>query len=303
MLHAYTESVLFCLDRHTDVPASSITVACYGAALQHHLPHAIALLGRNLSWEIWSESGQFQPLFEMHLSKKIDKRTGSVDDFFRDLALRTDRRFICIVDLDVHVQPHVLRSRNEQGVKPTVESENLFYTSMTQRYADICVLASQTAHIVAVSVPFRAPWLTADFEANKAHASWLDADEKMVYPKLHTFKQFCTRPRSTEMRGVFLCNGADVEYEAVDWKRVDREMAEYNARRQFRDANVFKDFVEHYQRCSAQRTDLFAEEPAFLKRWRLQFMRNSLDYVSCGPDEAEQPVKRTKLVRFDVGGA
>jgi hypothetical protein len=174
---------------------------------------------------------------------------------------------------------------------------------MTQRYADICVLASQTAHILAVSVPFRAPWLTADFEANKAHASWLDADEKMVYPKLHTFKQFCTRPRSTEVRGVFLCNGADVEYEAVDWKRVDREMAEYNARRQFRDANVFKDFVEHYQRCSAQRTDLFAEEPAFVKRWRLQFMRNSLDYVSCGPDEVEQPVKRTKLVRFDVRGA
>jgi hypothetical protein len=303
MLHAYTQSVLFCLDRHADVPASAITVACYGAALQHHLPHAIALLGRNLSWEIWSESGKFQPLFEMHLSKKIDKRTGNVDDFFRDIGVRADRRFICIVDLDVHVQPHVLRSRNEQGVKPTVESENLFYTGITQRYADVCVRASKTAHIMAVSIPFRAPWLTADFEANKAQAVWIDKDEKMVYPKLQTFKQFCTRPRSTEVRGLFMCDGSGVEYETVDWKGIDREMAAYNAGREFRDANVFKDFVEHYQRCSAQRQDLFEDEPAFLKRWRLQFMRNSLDYVSCGPDDTEQPAKRTKLVRFDVADA
>lgn len=303
MLHAYTQSVLYCLDRHADIPASNITVACYGAALQHHLSHAIALLGQNLSWEIWSESGQFQPLFEMHLSKKMEKRTGSVDDFFRDIGLRTDRHFICMVDLDVHVQPHVLRARNVQGVKPSVESENLFYSSMTRTYADLCVLASKTAHILAVSIPFRAPWLTEDFEANKAHALWIDQDEKMVYPKLQTFKQFCTRPRSTEVRGLFTCNGSDVEYETVDWKGIDREMAAYNAGRVFRDSNVFKDFVEHYQRCSAQRTDLFGEEPAFLKRWRLQFMRNSLDYVSCVPDDVEQPVKRTKLVRFDVVGA
>ena len=303
MLHAYTQSVLCCLDTHADIPASNITVACYGAALQHHLPHTITLLGRNISWEIWSESGQFQPLFEMHLSKKIAKRTGGVDDFFRDIALRGDRHFICLVDLDLHVQPHVLRSRNEQGVKPTVDSENLFFSSMTQRYADICVLASKTAHIMAVSIPFRAPWHTADFEANKARALWIDTDERMVYPKLETFKQFCTRPRSTEVRGLFTCRGSGVEYETVDWKRIDVEMAEYNAGRIFRDSNVFKAFVEHYQRCSARRKDLFAEEPDFLKRWRLQFMRNSLDYVSCASEDEDQPAKRTKLVRFDVADA
>ena len=302
MLHAYAQSVLHCLDQHADTPASAITVACFGAALQHHLPHTIALLGRNLSWEIWSESGRFQPLFEMHLSKKIEKRTGSVDDFFRDIGERKDRRFICLVDLDLHVQPHVLRARNAQGVKPTVESENSFYESITKRYAEICVLASKTAPVMAVSIPFRAPWLTEDFEARKAEALWIDRDEAMVYPKLQTFKQFCTRPRSTEVRGLFVCNGSGVEYEAVDWKRIDREMAEYNAARVFRDANVFQDFAGHYERCSAQRTDLFENEPAFLGKWRREFMRNSMKYVLGEADDApvsEQPVKRAKLVRFE----
>ena len=304
MLHAYAQSVLHCLDQHKDVPASSITVACYGAALQHHLPHTIALLGRNLSWEIWSESGQFQPLFEMHLSKKIEKRTGSVDDLFRDLSQRSDRRFICLVDLDLHVQPHVLRSRNEKGIKPTVESENLFYESITKRYAEICVLASKTAPVIAVSIPFRAPWPTADFEDKKAEALWIDENGAMVYPKLQTFKQFCTRPRSTEVRGLFVCDGAGVEYETVDWKGIDREMAAYNAGRVFRDANVFQDFAAHYARCSAERKDLFEDEPAFLGKWRSEFMENSLKYVLCAADDApapEQPAKRTKLVRFEGG--
>ena len=164
------------------------------------------------------------------------------------------------------------------------------------------MLASKTAPVMAVSIPFRAPWPTEDFEAKKAEALWIDRDEAMVYPKLQTFKQFCTRPRSTEVRGLFVCNGSGVEYEAVDWKRIDREMAEYNAARVFRDANVFQDFAGHYERCSAQRTDLFENEPAFLGKWRREFMRNSMKYVLGEADDApvsEQPAKRAKLVRFE----
>jgi hypothetical protein len=160
--------------------------------------------------------------------------------------------------------------------------------------------------VLVVSIPFRAPWLTEDFEARKAEALWIDRDEAMVYPKLQTFKQFCTRPRSTEVRGLFMADGCGVEYEAVDWKRIDREMAEYNAGRVFRDSNVFAEFAEHYRRCSAQRTDLFADEPALLAAWRQQFMRNSLTYVLGGEECKEDvlpPVKKAKVVRFDDGCA
>lgn len=296
MLHAYAQSVLHCLDVHPGVPAGSITVACYGGALQMHLPHTVALLGPNLSWELWSESGTFVPFFEMHLKKKVEKRTGSIDDFFRDIESRTDRRFVCIVDLDLHVQPHVLRSRNERGIKPTVESENLFYEGITRRYADICTRASKSAHIMAVSIPFRAPWYTEDFETNKAHATWLDKDEKMLYPKLLTFKQFCTRPRSTEVRGLCLCGGAPLEHEQLDWKRIDREMAEYNATRVFRDANVFQNFLELYEKCCAARTDLFESEPASLQTWRSSFLQNSLSYVSVTDDGTHD--RKSKSVRF-----
>jgi hypothetical protein len=287
MLHAYAQSVMCCLTGHPDVPASKVTIACYGAALQLHLPHTVALLGPNLSWELWSETGNFEPLFEMHLKKKVEKRVGSITDFFQDIHSRSDRRFVCIVDLDLHVQPHVLRSRNQQGIKPTVESENLFYEGITKRYADVCMLASKSEHIMGVSIPFRAPWLTTDFEANKAQATWIDKDEMMVYPKLQTFKQFCTRPRSTELRGLYLCNGAPVEYEQVDWKRIDREMADYNTTRVFRDANVFRDFLGDYARCSATRTELFESESENLRAWRQSFIENSLRYV-CGGDDAPE---------------
>lgn len=298
MLHAYTQSVLHCLDANRDVAATDITVACYGAALQLHLPHSIALLGPNLSWELWTEKGKFEPFFDVHLNQVVQRRTGSIDAFFRDIGSRKDRHFICLVDLDLHVQPHVLRSRNEKGVKPTVESENMFYRDITARYADVCRLASGTGRVIGVSIPFRAPWLTDDFEANKAKAAWTDKDEMMLYPKLQTFKQFFTRPRSTEVRGLFLCRGGEVQYEQVDWKKIDREMAEYNASRVFRDANVFQDFAAHYKQLGTQREDLFANESSAGKAWRLEFMENSVRYVA-GDAEEEPQQAPTKRVRFN----
>jgi hypothetical protein len=224
MLHVYIKTILHALEKHADVPAADVTIACYGAALQVHVPHAITLLGPNLSWELWRADAH-APLFETHLSKKIEKRSGTIDDFLQDISRRPERRFICLVDLDLHVPAHVLRARNEQGVKPTVESENRFYESITKKYSDICTRAAGMQQVMVVSIPFRAPWHTADFEENKARALWIDKDERMVYPRLETFKQFCTRPRSTEVRGLFTCRGSGVEYETVDWKRIDVEMA------------------------------------------------------------------------------
>ena len=100
-----------------------------------------------------------------------------------------------------------------------------------------------------------------------------------------------------EVRGLFLCNGSGVEYETVDWKAIDREMAEYNAGRVFRDANVFQDFAAHYARCSAERKDLFEDEPAFLGKWRSEFMENSLKYVLCAADDASAPEQRSRSLR------
>ena len=107
MLHVYIKTILHALEAHADVPASDVTVACYGAALQVHVPHAITLLGPNLSWELWRADAH-APLFEAHLSKKIDKRSGTIDDFLQEVSSRPERRFVCIVDLDLHVPPHVL---------------------------------------------------------------------------------------------------------------------------------------------------------------------------------------------------
>jgi hypothetical protein len=98
------------------------------------------------------------------------------------------------------------------------------------------------------------------------------------------------------VRGLCLCGGAPLEHEQVDWKRIDREMAEYNAARVFRDANVFQNFLEHYEKCCAARTDLFESEPASLQTWRSSFLQNSLSYVSV-TDEGTHD-RKSKSVRF-----
>jgi hypothetical protein len=60
----------------------------------------------------------------------------------------------------------------------------MFYRDITARYADVCKLASGAGRVIGVSIPFRAPWLTEDFETNKAKAAWTDKDEMMLYPKI-----------------------------------------------------------------------------------------------------------------------
>jgi hypothetical protein len=301
MLHAYTTSVLHCLDAHADVPVSDITIACYGAALQTHLSHVIMLLGPNLSWELWRGSGEFAPLFDTHLSQKVAKRTGTVDEYLRDIGARGGRRFICLVDLDLHVPAHVLRSRNERGIKPTVESENLFYNSVTRQYADICKRAATTKHVLVVSIPFRAPWPTDDFEAKQRHATWLTKDARMVYPRLYTFRQYNTRPRSTEVRGLCWCSGADAEHETVDWKQIDADMREYNGRRVCRDYDILKEFLGHYEQCGARRRDLFENESDLNRAWRSEFVGNSLAYAletEAHAAEAAAAAPPAKSVRF-----
>ena len=71
MFHVYIKSILECLKRHPEVRAEDITVACFGAALQMHLPHCMALLGPNMRWELWRDDAKFAPLFQEHLSNKV----------------------------------------------------------------------------------------------------------------------------------------------------------------------------------------------------------------------------------------
>jgi hypothetical protein len=297
MLHVYIKTILHALEVHADVPAADVTIACYGAALQVHVPHAITLLGPNLSWELWRADAHV-PLFETHLSKKIDKRSGTIDDFLQDISSRPQRRFICLVDLDLHVPAHVLRARNEQGVKPTVESENRFYESITKQYADICTRAASMKQVMVLSIPFRAPWVTEDYEKNKEHALWLHADEQMQYPKLFTFRQYNTRPRSTEVRGLCWCGGSGVELETVDWKKIDVDMQQSNARRVFRDHDLLVEFLEHYKTCTAQRTDLFENETGALRTWREDFVRNSLQFAEDNASHACVGLAKSRRVYF-----
>lgn len=300
MLHVYIKTIIHALEKHADVPAADVTIACYGAALQVHVPHAITLLGPNLSWELWRADAH-APLFEAHLSKKIEKRSGTIDDFLKDISRRPQRRFICLVDLDLHVPAHVLRARNEQGVKPTVESENRFYESITKKYADICTRAAGMQQVMVVSIPFRAPWVTEDYEKNKEHALWLHADEKMLYPKLFTFRQYNTRPRSTEVRGLCWCGRSGVvgvEHETVDWKKIDVDMQQINARRVFRDHDILLDFIEHYTTCAAARPDLFENETAACRTWREDFVRNSTQYAQDNASHACASVAKARRVYF-----
>lgn len=296
MFHAYIKSVLCTLEAHADIPATDITIACYGAALQKHVPHAVALLGPNLTWEIWRADAHAE-LFEAHLSKEIEKRTGSVEDFFASISCRPARRFVCLVDLDLHLPAHVLRSRNEQGIKPTVQSENSFYQGMTQQYAYMCTRAAGMPQVLVVSIPFRAPWLTNDFEANKQQARWIQQDGTMVYPKLHTFRQYSTRPRSTEVRGLCWCAGRCAELETVDWQKIDCDMRASNSRRVLRDYDVLRDLLEQYARCTAVRADLFEHETAACKAWRDSFVANSLAYARASEahacEAAEAPERQT----------
>ncbi len=261
MFHAYIKTVLCTLEAHVDVPASDITVACLAAALQMHVPHAAALLSPNLSWEIWWADAH-APLFEEHLSKQIEKRTGTVEDFFAGISGRPDRRFVCLVDLDLDLPAREFRVRNARGTRPTVESENRFYGGMTEQYAGMCRRAAGMPQVLVVSIPFRAPWLTEDYEANKQHARWTQPDGTMSYPKLRTFRQYSTRPRSTEVRGLCWYGGRDAEDEAVDWRKIDADMVATNARRVFRDHDVLQELMAQYAASTAARPDLFERETA-----------------------------------------
>jgi hypothetical protein len=199
MFHVTMKTILHALDANVSVPASEVTVALYGGALQTHVPHCMTLLGPELSWELWRESAHTQ-LSEVHLHNKVKKCTGSVDDFLQSIASRGEQRFICLIDLDLHLPARVLRTRNAKGIKPTVDSENEHYTKITDRYARICRRALAIPHVLVTSVPFRAPWHTDDFETNKKRAVWTDAGERMLHPRVDTFVQYNARPRSTLWR-------------------------------------------------------------------------------------------------------
>ena len=308
MFTSYIKSIVACLLRHPEVLAKDITVACFGAALQLHVPHCVALLGPNLRWEIWRENAKFAPLFQEHLSNKVEQHVGTTAEYLMSVRARTDRRFICLVDMDINTAEHAFRLNNHNGVvPPTVETENHFYTSFTGPYANMCRVAAAFPHVLVLSMPFRAPWHTDDFETNKRRAVWTQADESMLHPHVDTFVQYNARPRSSEVRALCWCSGDGVREEIVDWKQLDVDMAAYNARRLFRDHDKLRELMLEYEACAAGRADLFEGESSALGAWRAEFVRNSLAFAEENAAHAGLAARQAeaggtgKLVRFCDG--
>ena len=307
LFHAYIKSIVACLERHPEVAAGEITVACFGAALQMHVPHCMALLGPNMRWELWRENGQFAPLFQEHLSNKVEQQVGTAAQYLVSVRSRTDRRFICLVDFDMNSPEHAFRLNNRKGVAPSVETENQFYESFTRPYADMCRLAAAMPHVLVLSMPFRAPWHTADFESNKRRAVWTEADDSMRHPQVDTFTQYNARPRSSEVRALCWCSGHGAREVTVDWKKLDVDMAEYNARRAFRDHDKLHELMREYEVCAASRPELFANEPSALAAWRTAFVQNSMDFAEENRAHAALAAQHEdapgggKLVRFCTG--
>jgi hypothetical protein len=204
-------------------------VACFGGALQMHLPHCMALLGPNMSWEMWRDNGKFAPLFQEHLSNKVQQRVGTRSEYQLSVKARADRHFICLVDIDINTPEHAFRLNGETGGASSVDTENHFYESFTGPYASICRLAASMPNVLVVSMSFRAPWHTDDYEANK-HEVWTQVDGSILHPDVDTFTQYNARPRSSELRALCWCSGQGVREHAVDWKQMDVDMAAYNAR-------------------------------------------------------------------------
>ena len=304
MFTSYIKSIVECLQRCPDVPAKDITVACFGAALQLHVPHCVALFGPNLRWEIWRENAKFAPLFQEHLSNKVQQHVGTTTDYLLSVHLRPERRFICLVDMDINTTEHAFRLHNHNGVVPsTVETENHFYNSFTGPYAHMCRAAAAMPNELVLSMPFRPPWHTTDFETNKRRAVWTQADESMLHPHVDTFTQYNARPRSSEVRALCWCSGNGVREERVDWKQLDVDMATYNKRRRFLDHDKLHALMLEYEACAAGRAVLFENESSALQAWRAEFVRNSVAFAEenaaheahAALDEAPVPAK---LVRF-----
>ena len=302
MFHNYIKSIVLCLKRHPEVRAQDITIACFGAALQMQVPHCMALLGPDVRWEIWRDDAQFAPLFEQHLSNKVQQHVGTTADYLLSVRARTDRRFICLVDIDINTPEHAFRLNNSKGVTPCVETENHFYHSFTRPYANMCRVAAAMPHVLLLSMPFRPPWNTHDYERNKRRAVWTQEDESMLHPKVDTFTQYNTRPRSSEVRALCWCAGDGVRDETVDWKQLDVDMAAYNARRVFRDHDKLLELMLEYGACAASRPDLFANEPSALTAWRTEFVQNSIAFAgeskAHGELAAQDAAAPGKLVRF-----
>ena len=306
MFHVYIKSILECLKRHPEVRAEDITVACFGAALQMHLPHCMALLGPNMRWELWRDDAKFAPLFQEHLSNKVQQHSGTTAEFMNAVKARTDRRFICLVDVDINTPEHAFRLNNSKGVTPSVATENHFYHSFTRPYANMCRVAAAMPHVLLLSMPFRAPWNTDDYERNKGRAAWTEADGSMLHPHVDTFTQYNARPRSSEVRALCWCSGNGARDDAVDWKQLDVDMAAYNARRVFRDHDKLRELLLEYGACTAARADLFENEPAALRTWRAEFVRNSVAFADESRAHEELAAEddaavQRKSVRFGDG--
>jgi hypothetical protein len=219
--------ILEFLNRFPDVKEQDMRVVCYGCGDGGHIPFLVSLFP-SVQWEIYTPENKtlnIQNVF--HANLNIHRRCGTLNDCFDDIKrLKSNgKKILMFVDLNIHLSPEKLESLNNLGIKPNVWSENRHFQMYTLAYKNACALADANADILMLSTPLRLPWVTHDFEQNKHRAAWLSSDlseNVMTYPKVEMFPQFASRPKSTEVRALYVTNNAQKNTN-IAWKEYDLE--------------------------------------------------------------------------------
>ena len=87
-------------------------------------------------------------------------------------------------------------------------------------------MEDRNVDILMLSIPLRLTWVTHDFEKNKQRAAWLSKDlgeNVMLYPNVEMFPQFASRPKSSDLRSLYLTVNAQRDMH-IEWKRYDHEV-------------------------------------------------------------------------------
>jgi hypothetical protein len=214
-------------DRFPSVREIDMRVVCYGCGDGRHIPFLVSLFP-DLKWEIYTpENKPLQIKHVLNTNLNIHRRCGTLHECFDDIWRRRSvgEKVLMFVDLNMHLTPQDLNAMNKIAVKPTVFSENRHFQIYTLTYKNACAMADRNADILMLSMPLRLPWVTHDFEQNKRRAAWLskDLDENvMLYPSVEMFPQFASRPKSSELRALYLTANAKRDMH-IEWKRYDHE--------------------------------------------------------------------------------
>ena len=270
--------ILEFLDRFPAVKERDLRVVCYGCGDGRHIPFLVSFFP-GVQWEIYTpENKPLQIKHALKTSLKIHRCCGTLHECFDDIQRRksADQKILMFIDLNMHLTPDKLEELNTIGVKPTVFSENRHFQMYTLAYKSACAMADLNADILMLSMPLRLPWVTHDFEHNKHRAAWLNADlgeDIMLYPSVETFPQFASRPRSSELRSLYLTANAQRDMH-IEWKRYDHETEKVDWRAKSAEKVDF--MIALMDRCDAY---LGARENAdgnrYLHAWSRIFIEDS----------------------------